>query len=280
MGAPKTRVLILGFGKLGEALARRHGSRYEFRGVKRTAAESPPCRVYLMSLDDPRLIEHMAWADHLVYCPGAPSSDSTAYRATYLDNMTAVTSRLIDRRVTPRSIILISSTGVYPESADESIDETYEPAIESERQEILLHTEHALIDSGLPYVIFRCGGLYGEGRDNFRSRLADGLITSAMLTRQFVHFIHIHDVCDAIDLAIRRNLTADIFNLVDDSLIRRVDLYRFVSTLYGLPIPDRGPAPAVAHDRVISNAKAKTRLGLTLTSPSITDYLQAAAERA
>lgn len=274
------RVLILGFGRLGDALARRHGNHYEMRGVRRTHIESPPCGVYAMSLDDPRLVEHMAWADHVIFCPAASSSDLVAYRATYLDNMASVTSRLTEARITPRSIILISSTGVYPESADEPIDESYQPAVESERQHILLQTEHALIDSGLPYVILRCGGLYGDGRDNFRSRLAEGLITSAMLTRQFVHFIHVHDVCDAIDLAIRRNLTAEVFNLVDDSRIRRIDFYRFIADLYGLPIPDRGPAPAVAHDRVISNAKAKSRLGLTLTSPNITEYLAAASGRA
>lgn len=279
MSTPAIRVLILGFGKLGDALARRHGSRYEFRGVRRSTVESAPCPVSAIPLDDSRLVEHMAWADHLVFCPSAPSSDLDVYRATYVDNMATVTSRLTQARVTPRSMILISSTGVYPESADEPLDEQSQPIIESERQQILLQTEHALIDSGLPYVILRCGGLYGDGRDNFRSRLADGGITSVMLTRQFVHFIHVHDVCDAIDLAIRRNLTAEVFNLVDDSGIRRIDFYRFVSALYGLPIPDRGPAPNVAHDRVISNAKAKTRLGLRLTSPSITDYLTAATAR-
>jgi nucleoside-diphosphate-sugar epimerase len=98
-----------------------------------------------------------------------------------------------------------------------------------------------------------------------------------MLTSQYVHFIHLHDVCDAIDLAIRRNLTAAIFNLVDDSMIRRSDFYRFLSTLYGLPILDRGPAPETGHDRLISNAKAKRSLGLTLSSPRITDYLAATA---
>lgn len=241
--------------------------------------DSAPCPVYSMPLSDPRLVEHLAWADHLVFSPAAGSSDLYAYRATYLENMAAVTTRLTESHTTPRSLILISSTGVYPESADEPIDETFQPTIESERQEILLQAEHALIDSGLPYVILRCGGLYGEGRDNFRSRLADGLITSTMLTSQFVHFIHVHDVCDAIDLAIRRNLTADVFNLVDDSRIRRKDFYRFIADLYQLPIPDRGSAPAIAHERVISNAKAKTRLGLTLTSPTITGYLTASVAR-
>jgi nucleoside-diphosphate-sugar epimerase len=95
-----------------------------------------------------------------------------------------------------------------------------------------------------------------------------------MLSRQFVHFIHVNDVCDAIDLAIRRNVTGEIFNLVDDSQIRRAEFYRFVSSLYRLPIPDGGPPPEIVRDRLISNAKAKSRLGLTLSSPRIADYLQ------
>lgn len=270
----KTKVLILGFGALGRALARRHGERYEFRGIKRTPLASAPCPVVLMPIADAGIVEHLAWADYIVFCPAASSSDLDVYRETYLDNMVSITARMAERGIGPRSVILISSTGVYPESMEELVDETHEPVVETERQEILLHTERALIDSGLPYVVFRCGGLYGEGRGNFRSRLADGLMTSAMLSRQFVHFIHANDVCDAIDLAIRRNVTGEIFNLVDDSQIRRADFYRFLSSLYKLPIPDNGPAPEVARDRLISNAKAKSQLGLTLSSPRITDYLQ------
>ncbi|MFZ5877156.1 MAG: NAD-dependent epimerase/dehydratase family protein [Nitrospirota bacterium] len=274
-----TRVLILGFGKLGDALVRRHADRYDFRGVKRAPIEAPPCPMSYLPIDDDRITEHLAWADHVVFCPAAPASDDGAYRATYLDNMAALTRRLIERRITPRSVILISSTGVYPESVDEPIDEDYQPVVESDRQNILLQTEHALIQSDLPYVIFRCAGLYGGGHDAFRERLADGRINSTMLTNQYVHFIHLHDVCDAVDLAIRRNLTAQIYNLVDDSMIRRADFYRFLSTLYGLPILDRGSARATGQNRLITNAKAKTHLGLTLSSPRITDYLAANAAR-
>jgi nucleoside-diphosphate-sugar epimerase len=271
------RVLILGFGKLGDALVRRHAARYDFRGIKRAPINDPPCPMFFLPIDDDRIVAHLAWADHVVFCPAAPASDDGAYRSTYLDNMAALTRRLNEHRITPRSIILISSTGVYPESVDEPIDEEYQPVVESERQNILLQTEHALIQSGLPYVVFRCAGLYGGGRDAFRERLADGRINSTMLTNQYVHFIHLHDVCDAIDLAIRRTVTAEVYNLVDDSMIRRADFYRFLSTLYGVPILDRGTARATTHDRRITNAKAKTSLGLTLSSPSITEYLAATA---
>ncbi|HET8760162.1 MAG TPA: hypothetical protein VFN94_03790, partial [Nitrospiria bacterium] len=150
MSTPKIRVLILGFGRLGDALVRRHASRYEFRGIKRTPVEAAPCPVFLMPLDDDRINDHLAWADHVLFCPAAPSSDAAAYRATYLDNMVALTRRLRENRLAPRSTILISSTGVYPESVDQPIDEGYEPVIESERQDILLQTEHALIESGVP----------------------------------------------------------------------------------------------------------------------------------
>lgn len=271
---PLPKILILGFGALGAALARRHTARYAFRGVKRTPIASPPCPVVLMPIAGAGLVPHLTWADHIVFCPAASSSDLETYRATYLDNMVSITARMAEHHIRPRSVILIGSTGVYPDSMEELIDETHALVVETERQEILLQTERALIDSGLPYVIFRCGGLYGEGRGNFRDRLADGRITSAMLSRQFVHFIHVNDVCDAIDLAIRRNVTGEIFNLVDDSQIRRAEFYRFVSSLYRLPIPDGGPPPEIVRDRLISNAKAKSRLGLTLSSPRIADYLQ------
>jgi hypothetical protein len=46
-----------------------------------------------------------------------------------------------------------------------------------------------------------------------------------------------------------------------------------------LPILDRGSAPTTPHDRLITNAKAKIGLGLTLSSPRITEYLAATAAR-
>jgi len=270
----RTRILILGFGALGAALVRLFGSSYDFRGVKRRPVSAPPCPVYSMPIADPGLADHLAWADHLIFCPAPSSSDIALYRATYLDNMTSLLSLLRARSRTPRSIILISSTGVYPESTDAVIDETCETVAETERQDILLRTERALRDSPIPFVIFRCGGLYGEGRDTYRSRLAGGRITSAALSRQYVHFIHLADVCTAIDLAIRHRVRGEIFNLVDDSEIRRVDFYRFLSSLYGIPIPEAGAPPVVRHDRRISNVKMKSRLGLSLASPRVTDYLR------
>jgi nucleoside-diphosphate-sugar epimerase len=267
-------VLILGFGALGAALVKRHGARYEFRGVKRHSLAAPPCPVFALPIADARIMDHLAWADHIVFCPAPSSPDLDTYRATYLENMSSVVGRLTERGVTPRSIVLISSTGVYPDSAEDLIDETYTPVVESERQEVIVHTERALADSGLPFVIFRCGGLYGEGREHFRERLTDGRITTAMLSRQFVHFIHLTDVCDAIDLAIGGLVNGEIYNLVDDSEIRRVDFYRFLSSRYHLPIRDDGPPPHVPHDRRIANTKVKAQLGLRLSFPRITDYIE------
>src|SRR3990167_934477 len=148
---PLPKILILGFGALGSALARRHGKHYECVGIKRTMVSSAPCPVILMPIADAGIVGHLRWADHVVFCPAASSSDLDAYRATYLDNMVSIVARMRDYGITPRSVILISSTGVYPESMEEFIDETQKPVVETERQEILLHTERALIDSGLPY---------------------------------------------------------------------------------------------------------------------------------
>jgi len=61
--------------------------------------------------------------------------------------------------------MLIGSTGVYPRSTGGVWSENRPVSVETPRQEVLLLTERVLIVSGLPYVILRCGGLYGEGRD-------------------------------------------------------------------------------------------------------------------
>jgi nucleoside-diphosphate-sugar epimerase len=174
----------------------------------------------------------------------------------------------------PSAVILIGSTGVYPRGIGGVWSEERPIPVETPRQEVLLSTEQALVRGGLPYVILRCGGLYGEGRDN---RLWVGRKTellSTELTDEPLAFVHQDDVCDVIDRVISRGVVREIFNVRDDSAFSRRELYTALAARAGVPIVDRGPAPLMV-DRRIPNEKLKARLGYQFCREPITAYLAA-----
>ena len=274
----KKRILILGFGALGQALVRYRADRYEFRGIKRSKVGDPPCPLFYQPIRSPELVDHLRWADHVVFCPAPLGDDAGLYRDAYLENMGFLVAQIQEKEIPIRSVLLVGSTGIYPNSGSPIWAEESPIRGETPRQETLWQTEQGLIRSGIPYVIFRCGGLYGDGKGNFRERLAQGKITSAMMTRQYVHFIHRKDVCGATDLAIEKGIRGEIYNAVDDSEIRRVDFYRFLGDLFKMAVADGGPPQEGLPDRRISNAKIKTRLGLKFAYPKITDFLRSMVE--
>jgi len=175
-------------------------------------------------------------------------------------------------------MILIGSTGIYPQAGEAPWTEASPIDPESPRQEVLWMTENYLMDSGLNYVIFRCAGLYGENKGRFKERLSQGRITTAMLTQQYVHFIHLRDVCEAIHRVLKEDIANEIYNVLDDSHIRRKAFYSFLGELFNLPIAEGGPPQEALAERSISNKKIKTQLGLSFHYPNITHYLRSTVE--
>ncbi len=95
-----------------------------------------------------------------------------------------------------------------------------------------------------------------------------------MMTNQYVHFIHLRDVCEAVHQVISKGIVGEIYNVLDDSNIRRKDFYQFLSDLYHIPVKDEGAPIEALPDRKISNQKLKTQLGISFKYPKITDFLR------
>jgi nucleoside-diphosphate-sugar epimerase len=272
------RVLILGYGRLGQAFCRLYRSKYEIRGVKRTRlapSSDLPCEVVLLPIQSESLAPHLEWAEVVIFCPSSGrdgQSDFAHYRTTYLENLECVLALIARCPSSPRQVILIGSTGVYPQSQGGAWSEERPIPVESPRQEVLLLTERALIRSGAPFVILRCGGLYGEGRENFSWLRQKKELRSSELTAQPLALVHHDDVCGVLDRVIERRIVGEIYNVRDDSTFSRKALYRSIAGSAGIPVIDDGPSP-VAVDRQIPNTKVKELLGYMFRRPPVTAYL-------
>jgi len=285
----RRRVLVLGYGRLGLAFCRLYHAGYRIRGIKRTPLAPPadaPCDVVCLPIRDAALQPHLAWADVVIFSPasgrtgggGETEEDAARYRETYLGNMECVTALMRQEAIRPSVVILVGSTGVYPRSTGGVWTEDRTIPVESPRQEVLLQTERALTRSGLPYVILRCGGLYGEGRDPLGWVGQKKELVSTDKAEEVLSLVHQDDVCGVIDRVIATGVTNEVFNVRDDSAFTRRALYALIAARAGVPIVDRGPAPPVgpaSPDRRIPNDKVKTRLAYRFSRPPITDYLTA-----
>jgi len=280
------RVLILGYGRLGRAFCRLYHSIHTIRGVKRTPLSPPadaPCEVVSLPIYSERLRPHIEWADIILFCPASGrggggremEQDASRYRETYLGNMEYVTALMGNTLARSAVIILIGSTGVYPRLAGGVWSEERPIPVETPRQEVLLLTEQVLIRSGLPFVILRCGGLYGEGRENFLWIGRKKELLSTELTDEPLSLVHQDDVCGVIDRVIERGVTNEIYNVRDDSAFTRKTLYTIIADRLGVPIIDCGapPAPPAQMNRRIPNDKLTRRLGYRFSRPPVTAYI-------
>jgi nucleoside-diphosphate-sugar epimerase len=254
------KVLILGFGSLGRAFHRLFDSRYAILGVRRTPAAGESCPLAFLPIRSEALRPHLEWADVILFCPSSGGGDIEQYRDTYLGNMSHLVRTIRENPLSVQQIIAVGSTGVYPKNKEGVWTEDDPVPAESPRQEVLRETETTLMESGLPWVILRCGGLYGPGRNGFSRILSKKELRTSGMSDQPIALIHQDDVCGVIDTAIQEKIQGEIFNAVDDSHLRRSDLERMVADAAGIPIVDDGPPPP-SPERVILNTRLKASLG-------------------
>ena len=192
-----------------------------------------------------------------------------------------------------RSVVLLSTLGVYADSAGSWIDETTEVAPDRGRRGGgRAAAERAWQALGkrrdLPVAILRLGGIYGPGR-NGMSRLLRGTASRIAKPGHVSNRVHVYDIAQAIDAAFAR--AADgAFNVVDDEPTPPGEQIAFAAQLLGIEPPPEIPYAEAAgrvspfvlsfYDGCIRarNDKLKTALGVKLRYPSYREGLRALHE--
>lgn len=150
--------------------------------------------------------------------------------------------------------------------ADEDAPLRPGPRLESARE-----MEHTVRGSGLPWVILRGGAFYGRGSDRmeYLNRLArDGRLAVPGDGGDYISLVHLEDMADAVVRAAESDLSAQVFNVVDDHPITYRDLYEFVASVNAAPPPTSNGPPLLPSFRV-SNGRARAVLG---SRPHYPDY--------
>lgn len=286
-----TTLLCFGFGYSAEHYVTTYGDKFDrivgtVRGAQRAAilnaysTGKQKTLVFDGRRATPEINDAIAQADlALVSIPQTEQSDPVL----------AAFGETLKRAPRLRSIVYLSTVGVYGDHDGAWVDEDTRPQPDLARGHNRLAAERAwqqLGDvSGVRIAVLRLAGIYGPGR-NPLIQLARGTTRRIFKPGQFFNRIHVADIAQAIDAAFTRK-AAGIFNVADDEPSPPGDPIVFAAQLLGRePPPEISFAEAAPKMsplalsfwqdcRQVKNDKLKRELGVTLLYPTYREGLRA-----
>jgi nucleoside-diphosphate-sugar epimerase len=221
------------------------------------------------------------------------ATDTLLISAAPADGVDPVLAALEDdilRSGTLRTIVFLSTLGVYADSNGAWIDENAEVIPDlARRGSARRKAEMAWQALGArrkpPVAILRLGGIYGPGQ-NAMIRLQRGAAHRIAKPGHVSNRVHVFDVAQAIDAAFERRIDG-IVNVVDDEPTSPSEHIAFAAALMGVEPPPEIPF-AEAHKVMTPfalsfyegcirarNDKLKNALGVTLRYPTFREGLRA-----
>jgi nucleoside-diphosphate-sugar epimerase len=188
-----------------------------------------------------------------------------------------------------RTIVYLSTVGVYGDHTGAWVDETTAPCADSVRGRKRLAAENAWREfgahSGAAVAILRLAGIYGPGR-NALVQVARGEARRIAKPGQVFNRIHVADIAQAVNAAFA-NAARGVFNVADDEPSPPSDPIVYAAQLLGREPPPEIPfAEAVPSlspmalsfwqdCRRVKNDKLKRELGVKLRFPTYREGLRA-----
>jgi nucleoside-diphosphate-sugar epimerase len=189
-----------------------------------------------------------------------------------------------------RSVVFLSTLGVYADAGGAWIDESTEVVPERARRgRARIDAERAWQALGarrnLAVAILRLGGIYGPGQ-NGMTRLLRGSVARIAKAGHVSNRVHVFDIAQAIEAAFTRH-SEGIFNVVDDEPASPSEQIAFAAELLGIAPPPETPFEEAAktlsplalsfYEGCIRarNHKLKAVLGVRLRYPNYREGLQA-----
>ena len=282
-------LFIFGMGYSASHYARTRGPKYARVGAtvrsaaKRDALAREGVRAFVFSGEaaDPGAAEELARADRLLVSvpPGAGGDPALAQFAAAIEAAPAL-----------RSIVYLSTIGVYGDHGGAWIDETTAPAPSSERSLWRLAAEdgwRALAQrKSVAVHVLRLAGIYGPGQ-NALVNLRAGTAKRIVKPGQVFNRIHVEDIARAIDAAFEfADPQADrVWNVCDDEPAPPQDVVAYAAKLIGVEPPpeitfetaDLSPMARSFYSECkrCSNRAMREELGVNLAYPTYREAMDA-----
>lgn len=251
-------VLIAGCGDLGTEVGLRFAALgHTVVGLRRNAAVLP-AGIEGQSVD---LSAHKpvvpADTEIVIVAIAAGNPSPAVYRAAYVDSLRNLLDALDEAHVTPRRVLLVSSTAVYDVSDASWVDEQTPANPKPGTDAILLEAERMLHARTPAAVVFRLSGIYGPGRERLIDQVRGGRATVSASARH-TNRIHRDDAAAAIvHLMNREEEPAPLYLGVDSAPVRSNEVLVFLAEELGLPAPAPEAAPEASAGAPAATAESR-----------------------
>lgn len=245
------RVAVAGFGDLGQRLAHSLVAKGDaLLGLRRSPVRAGPgietraCDVAALA---PQSLSDWG-AEALVIALTPDSRSPEGYRRAYLDPLPTLAAAF---GPSLQRTLLVSSTAVYGEAAEEWVDECTPPAPPRWNGELLWQAEARAAECLPGLVVARASGLYGPGREQLLRRALEGEPGDGRWTNR----IHVDDAAAALGHLLALPAPERCYILVDDCPAPEHVVLDGLRALHGRPVTAL-PAPP-ARGRRLSNARLR-----------------------
>ena len=202
------------------------------------------------------------------------------------DPVLRVASDALGEATNVRSVVYLSTVGIYGDHDGAWVDEDTEPAPASGRSIARLEAEtdwrSATAAFGWPLAILRLSGIYGPRR-NALVNLAEGTARRIVKEGQVFNRIHVSDIAAAIDAAFATS-AAGVFNVTDDLPAPPQEVVAYAAELMAIEPPAEIPFDAAelspmarsfyGENKRVSNTRMKRELGVELAFPTYREGLR------
>ena len=269
--SPQKSVLLAGCGDIGLYLGQQlQQAGYQVIGLKRSPLENPPFPMVYADLLAPDSLGELAEQyDFIVYTATPSSMTPQAYEDAYVNGL----KHLMSATQPPaHRLLLVSSTGVYHQSAGEWVDESCATYPERFSGKILLQSEQIAL-SQWPTTVIRFAGIYGPGRLRLINKVQRGEPVSEV-PASFTNRIFRDDCAGMLAFLMVQSAAGQPLDSVyigcDDAPVTDVEVLDYIADCMALPrLPRAEPQqPAgTAQNKRCCNDRIKS-LGYGFAYPS------------
>lgn len=233
-----SRILIAGFGYIGEALglSLAQAGHVVFGLRRRPVASSHSIESFAADLNDAESLSSLpSELDFVFYTVSPDERTDEAYRKAYVEGL-----RNLLRALEPtgaKRLFLTSSTGVYEQKNGKWVDEStpVDPKHFSGRR--LLEAEQLLLGSRISSTVVRFGGIYGPGRTRLIQRVQTGKATYLADVTRFTNRIHRDDCVGCLTHLMSLNEPEPLYLGVDDEPTEQRELLQWLAETLDAPPP-------------------------------------------
>ncbi len=235
------RIAILGCGYVGKALTKLWSLKKEhiLTCTTRSKENIPSLqkltqKSFLLDGEDKEEIFSLLSQNDLIVVTVAPDSTDD-YKKTYLKTAQSI-HHAASKIKEPKMLFYTSSSSVYGDHGGKWVGEDAPLLASGKEGKILIETEEeylSLSSLGWKVTVFRLTEIYGPGRDlservkSMQNRVLPGEGS------HFTNMIHLEDIINAMDHALRHRLEG-VFNLSDDDHPTRKEFYDKIADHLGI----------------------------------------------